>query len=217
MYHSVKSEFKLTFNLVLTFHYNNLNNFSNCCNCYCLIEGVFATFWQGTEMAWPHGVNDEGTFLELIVEMCRMQEPLITHFTTISQDFQDFPGFPGFSRISRISHNTLFGCMYDFSSKLMQPHATSYPGGDKTLGTRLKLMSHIVLHILVPILATSELRKRPGKSEVDNASWDCFRGRAFCLRSLKQSHNALSTLLLPGLLRNSEVANIEEKIVSFLH
>ena len=57
------------------------------------------------------------------------------------------------------------------------------------------------------VLATSELRKRPGKSEVDNASWDCFRGRAFCLRPLQQSHDALSTSLLPGLLRNSEVAN----------
>ena len=27
------------------------------------------------------------------------------------------------------------------------------------------------------LLAISELRKRPGNSEVDNASWDCFRGR----------------------------------------
>ena len=98
-----------------------------------IIESAFATFWEGTEMAWPHRVNDEGTFLKLIVKRCRMQEPLITHFTT-----------------ARISCNTLFGCMYDFSSKLMQPHATLYPGRDKILGTRLKLMSHIVLHILVP-------------------------------------------------------------------
>ena len=55
------------------------------------------------------------------------------------------------------------------------------------------------------LLATSELRKRPGKSEVDNASWDCFRGRK--ARPQKQSRDALSTSLLPGLLRNSEVAN----------
>ena len=54
----------------------------------------------------------------------------------------------------------------------------------------------------------SELRKRPGNSDVGNASRDCFGGRAFCLRPLKQSHHALSTSLLPGLLRNSEVANI---------
>ena len=59
------------------------------------------------------------------------------------------------------------------------------------------------------VLATSELRKRPGNSDVDNASRDCFWGRAFCLRPLKQSHDALSTSLLPGLLRNSEVANTE--------
>ena len=56
------------------------------------------------------------------------------------------------------------------------------------------------------LLATSELRKRPGNSDVDNASRDCFWGRA--LRPLKQSHDALSTSLLPGLLRNSEVANL---------
>ena len=70
------------------------------------------------------------------------------------------------------------------------------------------------------VLATSELRKRPGKSEVDNASWDCFRGRAFCLRPLQQSHDALSTSLLPGLLRNSEVANRLDKwliAVSIVH
>ena len=58
-----------------------------------------------------------------------------------------------------------------------------------------------------PVLATSELRKRPGKSEVDNASWDCFRGRKQKARPQKQSRDALSTSLLPGLLRNSEVAN----------
>ena len=51
------------------------------------------------------------------------------------------------------------------------------------------------------------MRKTPGNSDVDNASRDCFRERAFCLRPLKQSHDALSTSLLPGLLRNSEVAN----------
>ena len=33
------------------------------------------------------------------------------------------------------------------------------------------------LNTTSPMLATLELRKRPGKSEVDNASWDCFRGR----------------------------------------
>ena len=49
--------------------------------------------------------------------------------------------------------------------------------------------------------------KRPGKSEVDNASWDCFRGRKQKVRPLKQSRDALSTSLLPGLLPNSEVAN----------
>ena len=59
----------------------------------------------------------------------------------------------------------------------------------------------------VAILATLELRKRPGNSDVDNASRDCFWGRAFCLRPLKQSHDPLSTSLLPGLLRNSEMAN----------
>ena len=52
------------------------------------------------------------------------------------------------------------------------------------------------------ILATSELRKRPGKSEVDNASWDCFTGRKQEARPLKQSCDALSTSLLPGLLNN---------------
>ena len=57
------------------------------------------------------------------------------------------------------------------------------------------------------ILATSELRKRPGKSEVNNASCDCFRGRKQKARPQKQSRDALSTSLLPGLLRNSEVAN----------
>ena len=57
------------------------------------------------------------------------------------------------------------------------------------------------------VLATSELRKRPGKSEVDNASWDCFRRRKQKARPQKQSRDALSTSLLPGLLRNSEVAN----------
>ena len=31
------------------------------------------------------------------------------------------------------------------------------------------------------LLVTSELRKRPGISDVDNASRDCFWGRAFCL------------------------------------
>ena len=35
------------------------------------------------------------------------------------------------------------------------------------------------------ILATSELRKRPGNSDVDNASRDCF----WALRPLKQSLN----------------------------
>ena len=59
------------------------------------------------------------------------------------------------------------------------------------------------------LLATSELRKRPCKSEVDNASWDCFRGRKQKARPQKQSRDALSTTLLPGLLRNSEVANME--------
>ena len=53
------------------------------------------------------------------------------------------------------------------------------------------------------VLATSELRKRPGKCEVDNASWDCFRGRKQKARP-QQSRYALSTSLLPGLLRNSE-------------
>ena len=61
------------------------------------------------------------------------------------------------------------------------------------------------------LLATSEMRKRPGNSDVDNASRDCFWGRAFCLRPLKQSHDALSTSLLPGLLRNSKVANIKAR------
>ena len=57
------------------------------------------------------------------------------------------------------------------------------------------------------VLATSELRKRPGKSEVDNVSRDCFRGRKQKARPQKQSRDALSTSLLPGLLRNSEVVN----------
>ena len=67
-----------------------------------------------------------------------------------------------------------------------------------------------VMHVYasrMSLLATSELRKRPGKSEVDNASWDCFRGRKQKACPQKQSRDALSTLLLPGLLRNSEVAN----------
>ena len=57
------------------------------------------------------------------------------------------------------------------------------------------------------ILATSELLKRPGKSDIDNASWDCFGGRKQKVRPQKQSRDALWTSLLPGLLRNSEVAN----------
>ena len=61
------------------------------------------------------------------------------------------------------------------------------------------------------ILATLELRKRPGKSEVDNASWDCFRGHKQKARPQKQSRDALSTSLLPGLLRNSKVANKKQK------
>ena len=44
-------------------------------------------------------------------------------------------------------------------------------------------------------LATFELRKRPGNSDDDNGSRDCFRGQAFCLRPLKQSHDALPTSL----------------------
>ena len=68
--------------------------------------------------------------------------------------------------------------------------------------------SQIIIQLnLAWVLATSELRKRPGKSEVDNASWDCFRGRKQKARPQKQSRDALSTSLLPGLLRNSEVAN----------
>ena len=51
----------------------------------------------------------------------------------------------------------------------------------------------------------------PGKSEVDNASWDCFRGRKQKARPQKQSRDALSTSLLPDLLRNSEVANRERE------
>ena len=45
------------------------------------------------------------------------------------------------------------------------------------------------------VLAISEESKRPGNSDVDNASRDCFWGRAFCLRPLKQSHDPLSTSL----------------------
>ena len=58
------------------------------------------------------------------------------------------------------------------------------------------------------LFATSELCKKPGNSDVDNASRDCFWGRAFCLRPPKQSHDPLSTSLLPDFLRNSEMANI---------
>ena len=51
---------------------------------------------------------------------------------------------------------------------------------------------------------TCRLRNSPFRSwskisNVDNASWDSFGGRAFCLRPLKQSHGALSTSLLPGI------------------
>ena len=67
------------------------------------------------------------------------------------------------------------------------------------------------------LLVTSELRKRPGISDVDNASRDCFWGRAFCLRPLKQSHDPLSTSLLPGLLRNSEMANTDSLNKSRIH
>ena len=63
------------------------------------------------------------------------------------------------------------------------------------------------LYINSDLLAISELRKRPGSSDVDNASQDCLGGRAFCLRPLKQSHDLLSTSLLPGLLRNFEMSN----------
>ena len=66
-----------------------------------------------------------------------------------------------------------------------------------------------IVSLVAELLATSEFRKRPGKSEVDNASWDCFRGRKRRTRPQKQSRDALSTSLLPGLLRNSEVANRE--------
>ena len=62
------------------------------------------------------------------------------------------------------------------------------------------------------LIAISELRKRPGNSEVDNGSWDCFRGRKQKTRPQKQSRDALSTSLLPGLLRNSEVANTLKKL-----
>ena len=40
------------------------------------------------------------------------------------------------------------------------------------------------------LLATSELRKRPVKSDVDNASWDWFRGRKQKARPPKQSCDA---------------------------
>ena len=55
--------------------------------------------------------------------------------------------------------------------------------------------------------AIPKSRKRPGNSEVDNASCDCFRGRKQKARPKKLSRDALSTPLLPGLLRNSEMAN----------
>ena len=58
--------------------------------------------------------------------------------------------------------------------------------------------AHYVYLIDLAVLATLELHKRPGNSDVDKASWDC-------LRPLKQSHDPLSTSLLPGLLRNSEI------------
>ena len=56
--------------------------------------------------------------------------------------------------------------------------------------------------------AIPKLCQRPGNRDVDNASWDCFGGRTFCLRPLKQSHGALSNSLLPGIQRNFAMANM---------
>ena len=61
------------------------------------------------------------------------------------------------------------------------------------------------------LFAIPKSRKRPGKSEVDIASWDCFRGRKQKARPQKQSRDALSTSLLPVLLRNSKMANTAEE------
>ena len=41
------------------------------------------------------------------------------------------------------------------------------------------------LSLSIYLLAISELRKRPGNSDVDNASRDCFLGRAFCCSELE--------------------------------
>ena len=57
------------------------------------------------------------------------------------------------------------------------------------------------------LISHFEIVQEAGKSKVDNASWDCFRGRKQKARPQKQSRDALSTSLLPGLLRNSEMAN----------
>ena len=48
---------------------------------------------------------------------------------------------------------------------------------------------YLIAHFVACILATSKLRKRPGKSEVDNASWDCFRGH---------KQKAVNSMLITG-------------------
>ena len=64
------------------------------------------------------------------------------------------------------------------------------------------------------------IAQEPGKNEVANASWGCFLGRKQKAPPHKQSRDALSTSLLPGLLRNSEVANKKNislgKLISIL-
>ena len=55
--------------------------------------------------------------------------------------------------------------IYQFSSKLIYKYNITFDEVE---------CGQVLEYIL---LAISELRKRPGKSEVDNGSWDCFRGR----------------------------------------
>ena len=61
------------------------------------------------------------------------------------------------------------------------------------------LLSRKNIKIAAQIAAKIASVNRPGSSEVNNAPWDCFTGRKQKARLPKQSHDALSTSLLPGL------------------
>ena len=62
------------------------------------------------------------------------------------------------------------------------------------------------------LLATSELRKRPVKSDVDNASWDWFRGRKQKARPPKQSRDT-SCVIPKWLIHQNTRQNRTKSIV----